>query len=151
MNVLTLPAFNVGAYHTMATTFTNELYGWGQNVYYQLGTGETANKQEPTLIEGVDEKVAHLACGMYHTMAVTVSGKLYTWGGGYNTVGYPVCGHGSSTGTTTPTVVAALEDQFVVQAVSGYYHSMALTREGRIYTWGCNSWNQVRASDSFCL
>ena len=36
----------------------------------------------------------------------------------------------------TPTLVEALEGKFVTQVACGQTHSMALTRDGRLYTWG---------------
>jgi alpha-tubulin suppressor-like RCC1 family protein len=52
----------------------------------QLGNGSTADANSPQLVGGglAGEKVAQLACGWRHTVAVTESGRFFAWGRGVN-------------------------------------------------------------------
>ncbi len=52
----------------------------------QLGLGTTEDCNAPQLVGGAlaDERVAQLACGWRHTVAVTAAGAMYAWGRGVN-------------------------------------------------------------------
>jgi len=65
-----------------------------------------------------------------HVLAVTKSGKVYSWG--YN-ANYEL-GHGtdSPNPNPTPTIISRLEQHQVKQVVCGHYHSMALTNDGMV-------------------
>ncbi len=65
------------------------MYTWGRGDNGQLGIGQSINEKiasslgvfEPRLVEAlVDQKVIHLACGAFHSAAVTDDGYVYTWG-----------------------------------------------------------------------
>ena len=45
-------------------------------------------------------------------------------------------GHGDRINKLRPTFVKALEGQRVIQITCGWSHSVALTEEGKVYTWG---------------
>ena len=79
-----------------------------------------------------DESIVHVACGWDHSLAVTAEGILYTWGAGTN----GKLGHGDENDRAFPTCVEALRGQIVVQAEAGCEHSVALTSDGALYTWG---------------
>jgi len=46
---------------------------------HKLGVGDLQDREAPVpLMEGV--KIAHVACGKYHTAAVSADGDVYAWG-----------------------------------------------------------------------
>ena len=69
--------------------------------------------------------------GNRHILAITESGQVYSWG--YN--GNGELGHGTTSPTTnpTPTKIAKLEQFQVKQVACGSSHSMALTRDGKVF------------------
>ncbi|KDO30989.1 hypothetical protein SPRG_04177 [Saprolegnia parasitica CBS 223.65] len=80
-----------GAQHSAMIATNGDLYtfGWGQ--YHQLGLGSTADQPRPTCVtslqgvgdyvRGVFAGVRQVACGAWHTVALTTTGDMYTWGG----------------------------------------------------------------------
>ena len=73
-----------------------------------------------------------VSCGGFHTAVVTEDGRLYTFGGGE----HGQLGHNDRVNKLKPTLVQALEGVFISQITCGWSHSVALTSEGRVYTWG---------------
>jgi len=131
---------SLGLYHSSAITETGKLYIWGYNDFGQVGDGTTTQRNTPTLIDSFGgEKIVAASLGLYHSSAITETGKLYIWG--YN--GYGQVGDGTTTQRNTPTLIDAFNGEKVVAVSLGYYHSSAITETGKLYTWGHNGYGQV--------
>lgn len=59
-----------------------QLYSYGYNANGQLGVGDNRNRNEFTLVPGLDN-VSLVACGEHHS-AIIANGQLYTCGANYN-------------------------------------------------------------------
>ena len=75
-----------------------------------------------------------VACGSRdaQTLAVTDDGTVWSWGDG----DFGKLGRGGSEGCNVPHPVDRLQNQGVVQIECGAQFSLALTRDGRVWTWG---------------
>lgn len=110
-----------------------EVYTWGRGDDGRLGHGDNGWKFVPRLVEELRGKsIRQVTCGSYHTAAVTVSGDLYTWGGGM----YGKLGHGNDTGHSTPCLVDTLKGLHVRQVACGSRHTVVLLENKDVYTWG---------------
>ncbi|RLN60951.1 hypothetical protein BBJ28_00002663 [Nothophytophthora sp. Chile5] len=80
-----------GGTHTAALTNQGRVYVWGRGDSGQLGVGSEWLKDpedegllgvsRPHLLEGFHgEKVVQVACGAFHSAAVTEQGHVYIWG-----------------------------------------------------------------------
>src|SRR5674476_194941 len=87
---------SAGNTHTLAVTNDGELWAWGDNRYYQLGTGDTISHTEPVHIMS---NIVMAAAGAFHSIALTKTGELYVWG--WNSRGQ--LGLGTTAAQTTPT------------------------------------------------
>ena len=102
----------------------------------QLGLGDDDDDLRDTLvpapIASLDAmRVCQLVCGGLHTGALTLDGRLFTWGCNDDEV------LGRAGGESTPGVVeGALLGKRVVMASAGDSHMTALTSEGQVYAWG---------------
>lgn len=76
-------------------------------------------------------EVFSVSCGRCHTMAVTNNG-IYIWGGSQ----YGQLGLGELMQSPSPELVTSLAQEVVIDAVAGQYHSLALTADGRVFSWG---------------
>lgn len=66
--------------HNACLSESGDVYLWGRNNYGQCGTGkETATEKEPLKLN-VPEEVQEIHLGAEHGLAVTQSGKIFTWG-----------------------------------------------------------------------
>ena len=70
--------------------------------------------------------------GLFHSMAVTEAGALYSWGSGTN----GRLGHGDTVMTLRPRPVEALARADSVGASAGSGHSVAVSASGRLFSWG---------------
>ncbi|CAG2111381.1 unnamed protein product, partial [Medioppia subpectinata] len=75
-----------GYYHSLVVTFDDCVYGWGYNIYGQLGCGEQHSTQVITPIQiefidnGIEYKIRIVYCCEYSSFAVTTDGQLFSWG-----------------------------------------------------------------------
>ena len=126
-----------GAYFTQLVSDDGRVFATGSNDHGQLGTGDTTRVNTPTEIDAAHfggAPVAAVACGSYHTMAITRGeGKLYCWGEG--AFGRTGLGH-TDDATTPQPVVGALADARVVRIAGGWNHSCALAEDGRVFAFG---------------
>ena len=80
------------------------------------------------------DRFSHIACGPHHSLAVTTSGRLFTWGDNRN----GKLGHGHNRPELLPRLVDSLATAGtrVVQAAGGADISICLDVAGRVFTWG---------------
>lgn len=53
------------------------------------------------------------------------------------------CGHGNTDNVMAPTHVAPLRGVPMKQAAAGIWHTLALSRDGDLYSWGGNQFGQL--------
>jgi len=115
------------------------LVSWGEDKKGALGLGsENTTSNEPKEIvfpEKEDSKVVDIQHGKGHVMALSKSGRVYTWG--ENASGQ--LGHGNLHPHYEPTCVDALANMTVVQIIAVDNMSYALTNHGVVYAWGDNA------------
>lgn len=110
------------------------VYVFGSGDCGQLGMGEDVDLQKrPTLHPYfVDKNIISVAGGGLHTLALSSSGQVYSWGcNDEKALGHH---HGAPEFQVAP--VHGLEGLHVVQVAAGDSISAALTADGRVYTWG---------------
>uniref|UniRef100_J3LY24 RCC1-like domain-containing protein n=1 Tax=Oryza brachyantha TaxID=4533 RepID=J3LY24_ORYBR len=134
-----------GAEHTAAVTEDGDLYGWGWGRYGNLGLGDRNDRLVPEKVSSVEgEKMVLVACGWRHTITVSSSGSLYTYGWSK----YGQLGHGDFEDHLVPHELEALKDSSISQISGGWRHTMALTSDGKLYGWGWNKFGQVGVGDT---
>ncbi|CAH0559020.1 unnamed protein product [Brassicogethes aeneus] len=128
--------------HFMALTKNLEVYSWGYGDGGRLGHGDNTFKEEPTLIEALQNlDIIDIACGGTYSAAISLTGRLYTWGRG----NYGRLGHGNSEDCTVPTLVNALSNYFVrkVACGAGDAHTLCVTADGRVWSWGDGDYGKL--------
>jgi hypothetical protein len=72
----------VGELHSAAIADAGrDVYMWGQGDKGQLGRGDLESQSIPRLVIALrDKRVQKLSCGQEHTLALTATGTLYTFG-----------------------------------------------------------------------
>ncbi|XP_070173563.1 RCC1 and BTB domain-containing protein 1-like isoform X3 [Littorina saxatilis] len=130
-----------GSHHSLALTKGGEIYAWGQNNCGQVGNGTTANQPTPRKISaGIGcKQVNSICCGQTSSMALMDTGEVYGWG--YN--GNGQLGLGNNVNQPSPCRIHTLQGIIISQLVCGYAHTLALSDEGVLYSWGANSYGQL--------
>ena len=144
----TIVQIAAGADHSLALDSDGALYAWGSNAYGQLGNGTTTNSSVPVAVKIAGTPLAgktivQIAAGANHNMVLTSDGTVYTWGWNYH-------GQlGNNTKTNSNTIVAVqtigtpIAGKKIVKIAAGQGHSLALTDDGMVYTWGRNDTGQL--------
>lgn len=141
----------IGADHSFAVHRSGTVYGWGANNYCQTGIDERdgedfANILRPQSINGLNGHgtVTSISGGNHHTVAVMGSGACLTWGRiDTNALGLSVASlpendiirdaHQNPRILKNATRIPGIN---AVQAAAGSDHCVAVTQEGKAYSWG---------------
>ncbi|XP_077244394.1 regulator of chromosome condensation (RCC1) family protein isoform X2 [Tasmannia lanceolata] len=122
-----------GGFFTVALTSEGQLWSWGANSNFELGRGDKFSDWRPQPIPSLQGvRIIQIACGGYHSLALTDDGKVLSWGhGGHGQLGK----HPLQSGKV-PVVIEALAEEHVVQIACGGSSSAAVTDNGKLYMWG---------------
>ncbi|XP_045760290.1 probable E3 ubiquitin-protein ligase HERC2 isoform X8 [Maniola jurtina] len=124
-----------GSAHSACVTARGHLYTWGLGEYGRLGHGDDVTQLLPKMVEALAGfRVIQVACGSRdaQTLALTACGKVFSWGDG----DFGKLGRGGSDGCAVPMNVERLNTLGVIQVECGAQFSLALTRDGEVWTWG---------------
>ncbi|KAM7359795.1 uncharacterized protein ACRADG_001458 [Cochliomyia hominivorax] len=70
-----------GFEHALVLTTNGDIYGWGNGLRGQLGFEVLRVEEIPSLIEALaGVKITFIACGGWHSAAISAFGDLYMWG-----------------------------------------------------------------------
>ena len=129
-------------YHLLAIDSSSRLWAWGYNGYGQVGDGTKVNKKVPTLIDG-NSVWKDVSAGFYHSLARKKEGTLWGWGNSF----YGQVGLGNaSASVVTPTQIGIKNDWNSISA--GKYYSVALDKNGTLWAFGRNNYNQLGDNNS---
>lgn len=141
-----------GDYHSFAIDNKGRVWAWGLNNFGETGVADNAGEDDavvlkPEVIQAFSGKtITCIQGGGHHSIAVTSTGDCLVWG--------RVDGHqlgikpadlpeddvvkderGSPRILTVPTKVTGIDGK-VVFATAASDHSIALTNDGRAFSWG---------------
>jgi alpha-tubulin suppressor-like RCC1 family protein len=155
-----------GLYHNLAIDDTGRVWGWGKNLFNELGTGKAhsstkslsndhenddekdgkdedkkrSSSSELTLVKfpaGFKVPIVQVAAGQ-HSLALDANGNVWAWGA--NWAGQ--LGDGTDKERSTPVMLPNFKAKAIV---AGTYHSLAIGTDANssVYTWGENSEGQL--------
>ncbi|KAF5185133.1 Regulator of chromosome condensation (RCC1) family protein [Thalictrum thalictroides] len=134
--VLDVHQIACGVRHAALVTRQGEVFTWGEEFGGRLGHGIDKDFSRPRLVDFLAvNNVDYVACGEYHTCAVSMTGDLFTWGDGNHNAG--LLGHGTNVSHWIPKRVSGpLEGVQVLSVACGTWHSALVTSNGKLYTFG---------------
>lgn len=120
------------------------VWAWGRDDAGQRGDGRRvpvpdglASYPPPTKVATLTH-VVFISAGYGYSMAVTADGALWAWGSGWNLVGPE---HDAPVPVHMPVAVATV-------ATATADPTVALGRDGTVWTWGDNYWGQLGTGKS---
>ncbi len=134
INIDQVTCLTAGAGFFFAERTDGSVWAWGNNYYGQLGDGTTIDRLSPAPAATL-QGYSQLTGGWSHALGLTTDGTLHGWGMNY--VGE--IGDGSRDPRLTPVAVNTLPAN-VVAVSAGMEVSAAVTNDGRLWTWGDNSY-----------
>lgn len=142
----TVVALAAGSGYSLALCSDGTVAAWGGNSYGQLGNNDTTSSLVPVLVNATGalagKTVVAISAGSRFNLALCSDGTLVSWG--YNSRGQ--LGNGTTTNSLVPVAVSTsgvLLGKIVTMAVAGAEHSMVLTSEGKLYSWGYGQYGQL--------
>ncbi|XP_050236206.1 PH, RCC1 and FYVE domains-containing protein 1-like [Mercurialis annua] len=134
--VLDVQNIACGGRHSALVTKQGEVFSWGEESGGRLGHGVDSDVLHPKLIDSLSNiNIELVACGEYHSCAVTLSGDLYTWGDG--TYNFGLLGHGNEVSHWVPKRVNGPLEGIHVSSIScGPWHTAVVTSAGQLFTFG---------------
>ncbi|CAI0541388.1 unnamed protein product, partial [Linum tenue] len=134
--VLDVQNIACGSRHAALVSKQGEIFSWGEESGGRLGHGVDSDVMHPKLLDALSNtNIELVACGEYHTCAVTLSGDLYTWGDG--TYNFGLLGHGNVVSHWVPKRVNGPLEGIHVSSIScGPWHTAVVTSSGQLLTFG---------------
>ncbi|XP_052750521.1 uncharacterized protein LOC113511861 [Galleria mellonella] len=137
-----------GRHHTLVLT-ENGVYAAGDNSFGQLGVGDAwaggtgdAASAGGTLLSLPYQwpaPLVSLSAGHYHSAALDVGGRLYTWGWGI----HGQLGLGTIDNQWVPQLVTKLQGRKVCAVGCGACHTVVLTKGGEAWAMGAGVFGQL--------
>ncbi|KAK3871366.1 hypothetical protein Pcinc_023478 [Petrolisthes cinctipes] len=134
-----LTTLSSGLSHSLLLSEEGQVYSCGNNELGQLGHSKIT--RIPEKIDALENyTIAQIAAGDQHSLALTNWGLIYAWGeNGYGQLGI----NSSEEVVSTPHLIKSLARKQVVQVAGGANHTLALTLDGEVYSWGQNNLGQL--------
>uniref|UniRef100_A0A8C9U8A4 Inhibitor of Bruton tyrosine kinase n=1 Tax=Serinus canaria TaxID=9135 RepID=A0A8C9U8A4_SERCA len=123
-------------------TDPTEVYTWGNNINFTLGHGGQQGRHHPELVDlfprnGVYIKQVVLC--KFHSVFLSHKGQVYTCGHGQG----GRLGHGDEQTCLVPRLVEGLTGHQCSQIAAAEDHTVVLTEDGNVYTFGLNTFHQL--------
>jgi len=140
--------FETGGLHSLLLTSFNRLFTWGNNDYGQLGDGTNHQVKIPNDISEKfplkkGEKIVNLGAGLGHSLLTTSLERVFTWGNNE----YGQLGDGTTTKRNKPSEITDYfnfnHNEKIIHVSLGSLHSILVTSNGRLFTWGNNEHGQL--------
>lgn len=129
-------AVSAGNYHSLGLTADGRVYGWGFNVYGQVGDGTIVERHTPQPVAGTG-RFTSISAGQDFSLALDVSGNAWSWGN--NDLGK--LGDGTLEHRNVPTLVVG--GHHFTSVMAGTTSAGGLTAGGIPYAWGSNASGQL--------
>ncbi|ETV68015.1 hypothetical protein, variant [Aphanomyces astaci] len=157
-----------GGWHVLACDLHGHVYSWGMNANGQLGHAAPSDDSiaTPVLIDALcGVYISAVACGAVHSLAVTSSGQVYSWGSNR----FDQLGQRDVDDTVSQAIPRRIEQDWggrnrrferrhvpldggggldtrpgaAMQVAAGTNHSMVISRDGALFVWGCGHTGQL--------
>uniref|UniRef100_A0A669EKQ5 Inhibitor of Bruton tyrosine kinase n=1 Tax=Oreochromis niloticus TaxID=8128 RepID=A0A669EKQ5_ORENI len=142
LSVLDLTMKDRPSHVLFRNTDPTEVYTWGNNTNFSLGHGNQESRQHPELVDvfartGVYIKQVVLC--KFHSVFLSQKGQVFTCGHGQG----GRLGHGDEQTYLVPRMVEGLMSHHCSQVAAAKDHTVVLTEEGYVYTFGLNTFHQL--------
>jgi alpha-tubulin suppressor-like RCC1 family protein len=125
-----------GYAYSLVLTHCGQVYAWGQNSFGQIANPSNDSQSIPIKLNHFNNhKVIQISCGDFHSMALTESGRVFSWG--WNKFGQ--LGLNNNNERVNKPSIVSLSNQIAINKIScGRGHSLLLSQNGDIYWFGYN-------------
>jgi alpha-tubulin suppressor-like RCC1 family protein len=127
-----------GTYDAAAIDRNGQVWTWGINLNGRLGDNTTVSRCTPVSILGTKKTFCKISCGGGYSMGIDYTGQVWSWGENL----YGQLGNDSIADKCTPVSILGTKKTFC-EISAGTYHAAGIDSNGRLWTWGYNSFGQL--------
>ncbi|XP_006143411.1 LOW QUALITY PROTEIN: inhibitor of Bruton tyrosine kinase [Tupaia chinensis] len=123
-------------------TDPTDVYTWGDNTNFTLGHGSQNSKYHPELVDLFSRSgvyIKQVVLCKFHSVFLSQKGQVYTCGHGPG----GRLGHGDEQTCLVPRLVEGLRGHNCSQVAAAKDHTVVLTEDGCVYTFGLNIFHQL--------
>ncbi|KAL1503593.1 hypothetical protein AB1Y20_012070 [Prymnesium parvum] len=133
-----------GEEHSVIATVEGDVFSWGSGSFGKLGHGEPSDEGTPRQVHAfAGRAVETVACGYAHTVVICDNHEVLAWGSGWK----GKLGLGDDQNRLTPTPIPSLKRKHITQLACGSFHTIVLTEQGDVFTWGIGERGQLGHGD----
>eukprot|EP01132_Coremiostelium_polycephalum_P008032 gene8032-9880_t len=145
-----------GRLHTLFIAINSQttkpyLYGCGNNEYGQVGILDNGDDVKKSMIHqisstgsGLPDDIIEVCCGDHHNLILDKNRLVYSMGWGL----YNQLGHGRTNNEYSPKLIQDLKDVVIIKIACGTWHSLVLTNENEVYSFGFGEHGQLGHSNN---
>jgi len=131
--ITTAQALSGNGAHALVRLSGGSLVSFGWNGYGQLGDNSQTDRLSAVAVSSLSN-VTQVAGGWYYSAAIKSDGTAWAWGDN----GQGELGDGTNTIRLVPTAISSLSNAAEIATGTDPMHSIAVTSDGTVYTWGYN-------------
>lgn len=123
-------------------TDPTDVYTWGDNTNFTLGHGSQNSKYHPELVDLFSRSgiyIKQVVLCKFHSVFLSQKGQVYTCGHGPG----GRLGHADEQTCLVPRLVEGLSGHNCSQVAAAEDHTVVLTEDGCVYTFGVNTFHQL--------
>ncbi|KAG5358375.1 Protein pim1 [Yarrowia sp. B02] len=135
-----ISAIAAGRDHVLALTQWGTVHTWGDAENFRLGWKSNRSTLAPREL-GL-RNIVSVGAGEFHSFAIDSEGRVLAWGlNQYGQCG--ILGQSDNAAVDGPTYVDALDGKDIVSVTGGEHHSLALSKDGTVYSFGRYDYHQI--------
>ncbi|WP_424359021.1 RCC1 domain-containing protein [Methanocella sp. MCL-LM] len=139
--------------NAMALKTDGTVWSWGPNAHGEAGDGkpidipagspgyDTQNRPYPCQVTGLDHIISIAIAGDH--LALKSDGTIWGWGTTNPQLGEWWDQHKDTEYTSTPVLVAHVDDAIKVAGYGGSFNALVLKKDGTVWSWGENKFDAL--------
>ncbi|XP_063909178.1 serine/threonine-protein kinase Nek8 isoform X2 [Zophobas morio] len=137
----TILDFSVSCTHYIVVVSDHNVYTWGENTYGELALNDgIRNRAFAMLVNSLrGKRIVKCAAGKGFSIFLNKEGIVFSCGDGQG----GCLGHGDWNSLQTPKIIDSLGNVNITQIRCGDEHVVALSTDGKVFTWGSSKNGQL--------